>query len=60
MITYTGISKTETKNQYNFTGLSTDEKPTLAKYPDMQNGSSFFEMDTMSVKFWDAEHSVWI
>lgn len=60
MITYGGISKTETDYEYSFQGLSTDDKPTEADFPNMKNGSSFFEMDTKKVKFWDAENSQWV
>lgn len=37
-------------------GLSTDTKPTGEKIP---NGSSFLEMDTGTVYFWDKENSQW-
>lgn len=60
MITFTGVSKTETDYQYSFSGLSTDDKPTLTDYPNMRNGSSFFEMDTKVVKFWDAGNETWV
>ena len=60
MITYTGVSKTETKDQYDFMGLSTDEKPTLEELPDMRNGSSYMEMDTKKLYFWDAENEQWV
>ena len=60
MVTYTGISKTEETYQYDFDGLSTDTKPTKADYPNMGNGSSFFELDTQTVKFWDATNEVWV
>lgn len=36
-------------------GLSSDTKPT----DDIPNGSSFLEMDTGEVYFWDAENSQW-
>ena len=60
MITYTGVSKTETKDQYDFMGLSTDEKPTLEEFPDMRNGSSYMEIDTKKLYFWDAENEQWV
>ena len=44
-----------------FKGLSTDSKPTgtyLGKA--IENGSSFFEMDTQAVKFYDAASDTWI
>lgn len=60
MVTFTGVSKTEETYQYDFEGLSTDDKPTLEDYPKMRNGSSFFEMDTKTVKFWDATNETWV
>ena len=60
MITYTGKSKTESDYQYDFEGLSTDTKPTLTEYPNMRNGSSFLEMDTKKIKFWDADNEQWV
>ncbi|MCL1823180.1 MAG: hypothetical protein FWG44_03160 [Oscillospiraceae bacterium] len=40
----------------NFTGLSTDPKPVLK--PE-NNGSSFFELDTKRVFFWDGDSLNW-
>ncbi len=60
MITYTGKPKTEKYYQYDFTGLSTDEKPTVEDFPDMRNGSTFFEMNTKKVFFYDAENGQWV
>lgn len=60
MITYTGNSKTETGQRFDFEGLSTDTKPTLADYPSMMNGSSFLEMDTKKIYFWDADNEQWV
>lgn len=37
-------------------GLSTDQKPTEDRMP---NGSSFLEMDTGNVYFWDKENQQW-
>ena len=37
-------------------GLSSDSKPTGE---DVPNGSSFLEMDTGSVFFWDKENEQW-
>lgn len=50
MITATGTDTLE------FRGLSTDTKP--IKY--VGNGSMFFEMDTMKVFMFDAEHRQWV
>ena len=42
-------------------GLSTDTKPTgTFAGKAIANGSSFFEMDTQTVKFYDAENDVWV
>lgn len=60
MITYTGISKTGSTNEYQFKGLSTDTKPTKEDFPDMENGSSFFEMDTKTTSYWDAGSENWV
>ena len=60
MITFTGVSKTETDHQYDFSGLSTDTKPTIADYPNMRNGSSFLEMDTKKIYFYDADNDAWV
>lgn len=44
-----------------FKGLSTDNKPT-GTFMGMTigNGSSFFEMDTQAVKFYDGGTDTWI
>ena len=60
MVTFTGVSKTNSDYQYDFEGLSTDEKPTLADNPNMKNGSSFFELDTKKIYFWDATNETWV
>lgn len=46
-------------------GLSSDTKPTVTfedatnKY-EIANGSSFFEMDTQEVKFYNESANVWV
>lgn len=60
MISYTGNSKTENDYKYDFEGLSTDQKPTLEEFADMGNGSSFLEMDTKKIYFYDADNNQWI
>ena len=60
MITFTGISKTETTYEYSFKGMSTDDKPTIEEYPNMRNGSTFMEMDTKTLYFYDAENDDWV
>ena len=39
-----------------YIGLSTDDKPVV----DVENGSTFFEMDTEDKYYFDEEHSEWI
>lgn len=39
-----------------YVGLSTDAKPTQG----MSNGSSYTEMDTGLVYYWDAEGESWV
>lgn len=47
--------------KFELNGLSTDTKPTgtFAGKP-IANGSTFFEMDTQNVKFYDAENNTWV
>ena len=61
MVTYDGMPKTEPYQNFDFTGLSSDTKPTgTVDGVTIRNGSSFFEMDTKTVKFYDAAHETWI
>lgn len=60
MITFTGTPKSNNASNYDFMGLSGDDKPTLEQFPNMENGSSFMEMDTKQLFFWDAEHEEWV
>lgn len=60
MVTFTGMSKTDNDYQYDFNGLSSDTKPLIADYPNMKNGSSFLEMDTKKIYFYDAENNEWV
>ena len=47
--------------KFELSGLSTDAKPTgTFAGKTIANGSSFFEMDTQNVKFYDAENDVWV
>lgn len=47
--------------KFELSGLSTDTKPTgTFAGKTIANGSSFFEMDTQNVKFYDAENDVWV
>jgi hypothetical protein len=49
--------------QFGFTGLSTDTKPTV-KHEDtgylIANGSSFLEMDTGDLAFYDKDTDNWV
>lgn len=56
MYTNAGGSATTMTTGWDLRGLSTDTKPTGSQIP---NGSSFLEMDTGSVYFWDKENSQW-
>lgn len=57
MITY---DYNEDTKKYSFEGLSTDSKPTTTEYPDLTNGSSFLEMDTKDVKFYNETGATWV
>lgn len=55
------LVKDDTTNELSFKGLSTDTKPTV-KYGDLKiiNGSTFFEMDTQQVFFYDGDTNDWL
>lgn len=55
------LVKDDTTNELSFKGLSTDTKPTV-KYDDLKiiNGSTFFEMDTQQVFFYDGDTDDWL
>ena len=57
MVTY---EKDQNTHKYDFEGLSTDTKPDLTDYPDLTNGSTFMEMDTKKLYYWDAAGSTWV
>lgn len=61
MVTYDGTPTTETERNFDFRGLSTDTKPT-GTYNGLaiRNGSTFFEIDTQEIKFYDAENETWV
>ena len=61
MITVEAFEATATGGRFSMYGKSTDEKP-INKYMGMSidNGSSFFEIDTQAVKFYDADTNTWI
>ena len=60
------VTNNDTYEGYNYTkfelsGLSTDTKPTVIfDGKKIANGSSFFEMDTQNVKFYDADSDTWV
>ena len=60
MISFNGTPKSNNDSDYDFMGLSTDTKPTIEEYPNMRNGSSFFEMDSKKLYFYDAENEQWV
>ena len=61
MITAFRTEGTETRGKFEFSGLSTDTKPT-GSYEDTEimNGSSFFEMDNQDVMFYDEASQSWV
>ncbi len=55
------LSKSDVTEELSFKGLSTDTKPTV-KFNDLKitNGSTFFEMDTQDVYFYDGSSNSWL
>ncbi len=46
--------------KFSLSGLSTDTKPTVEfDGKKIANGSTFLEMDTKDVKFYDADSDTW-
>ena len=55
------LSKDDTKDELSFKGKSTDSKPTHTfEGIKITNGSSFFEMDTQNVYFYDGSTDSWL
>lgn len=54
------MTKNTQENTFSFKGLSTDTKPT-DKFQGLEipNGSSFMEIDTQNIVFYDAENKTW-
>lgn len=50
------ISISEEKTVREYSGLSTDEKPSGE---DIQNGAVFLEMDTATLYLYDKENELW-
>lgn len=61
MITYDVIKQIGNKAELAFKGRVADSKPT-GTYDgyDLMNGSSFFEMDTQDVYFYDGDTDSWL
>lgn len=60
MITNSGTYVDQNTVKYELTGLSTDPKPTVTyDGKKIANGSTFLEMDTKDVKFYDAAANAW-
>jgi hypothetical protein len=61
MITVINFVGTPEGGRFEFVGKSTDTKPT-EKYSGMavDNGSTFYEMDTQKVKSYDLDTHTWI
>ena len=58
---FVAIGDGANKKVISFKGLSTDTKPTGTYLGmEIQNGSSFFEMDTMKAVFYDGESQTWL
>lgn len=61
MISYGITAQTDSDYKFSFKGLSTDTKPTgeyLGK--PIANTSTFFEMDTQDVYFYDGGTNAWL
>ncbi len=54
------ITKNTQENTLSFKGLSTDTKPVETfQGLEIPNGSSFLEIDTQNMVFYDAENKTW-
>ena len=61
MISYSVRAQLATNAEFSFKGLSTDTKPTGSHDGQtIANGSTFFEMDTQEVYFYDGDSSDWL
>lgn len=61
MITAERGNGTNSKAYFSFKGLSTDAKPTETYLGvEIENGSSFLEMDTKSLAFYDEGTQTWV
>lgn len=61
MITAVRTGGTNEAGTWDFTGLSTDEKPTETfEGSKILNASTFFEMDTLKVSLYDESTDDWL
>lgn len=61
MITAVKTVMKDNLKMFEFRGLSSDTKPTETYEGEtIGNGSTFFEMDTQEVKFYDAGTNAWV
>jgi|P827metagenome_2_1110787.scaffolds.fasta_scaffold02940_13 hypothetical protein len=61
MITYAKKVQSQDAFQFEFNGLSGDTKPTVTfEGAKIANGSTFMEMDTKTLYFYDAENNAWV
>lgn len=61
MITAVRTGGTLEAGTFDFTGKSTDDKPTESwEGTQILNTSTFFEMDTLKVKFYDQSTDDWL
>ena len=61
MISYSLTAQTDSTYEFGFKGLSTDTKPTgVHDGKTIANGSTFFEMDTQAVFYYDGGTDSWL
>ena len=61
MITYAVKAQSVNDAEFGFKGLSTDTKPTgVFANQEIANSSTFFEMDTQKVYFYDGGSKSWL
>lgn len=60
MTTCDKLGGQNTTKSCEFVGLSTDVKPIDTDVVDIPNGSSYLEMDTLNVSFFNKEINAWI
>lgn len=65
MVTIYDIKRNDLRNDKSYIladlrGLSTDIKPTEIETDIIENGSTFIEMDTQDIYFYDGSNETWI